>query len=81
MQHLLDLCSVYAISHQLPYNATKSVFLSNRIKFEPSDFALGEKVIPSLDQCKYLGIIISVKNCDADLKRQMRKYYANAKLT
>ena len=25
-------------------------------------------------------IIISVKNCDADLKRQMRKYYANANM-
>ena len=30
-----------------------------------------EKVIPSVDQCKYLGIIISVKSSDADLKRQM----------
>ena len=48
--------------------------------FTIPDFALGEKVIPSVDQCKYLGIIISVKNCDADLKRQMRKYYANANM-
>ena len=81
MQHLLDLCSVYATNHQLSYNATKSFslcFKPNRIKIKPPDFALGEKVIPSVDQCKYLGIIISVKNCDADLKRQMRKYYANA---
>ena len=83
MQHLLDLCSVYATNHQLSYNATKSFslcFKPNRIKIKPPDFALGEKVIPSVDQCKYLGIIISVKNCDADLKRQMRKYYANANM-
>ena len=26
------------------------------------------------------GIIISVKNCDADLERQMRKCYANANM-
>ena len=71
MQHLLDLCSVYATNHQLSYNATKSFslcFKPNRIKIKPPDFALGEKVIPSVDQCKYLGIIISVKNCDADEK-------------
>ena len=83
MQHLLDLCSVYATNHQLSYNATKSFslcFKPNRIKIKPPDFASGEKVSPSVDQCKYLGIIISVKNCDADLKRQMRKYYANANM-
>ena len=83
MQHLLDLCSVYDTNHQLSYNATKPFslcFNPNRIKIKPPDFALGEKVIPSVDQCKYLGIIISVKNCDANLKRQMRKYYANANI-
>ena len=37
-------------------------------------------MIRSVDQCKYLGIIISVKNCDADLKRQMRKNYSNANM-
>ena len=42
--------------------------------------SFSQKVIPSVDQCKYLGIIINVKNCDADLKRQMRKYYANANM-
>ena len=36
---------------------------------KPPNFALGEKVIPSVDQCKYLGIIICVKNCDADFKK------------
>ena len=72
MQHLLDLCNnVYAANHQLSYNATKSLslcFKPNRIKFKPPNFALGEKVIPSVDQCKYLSIIISVKNSYQDLK-------------
>ena len=30
--------------------------------------------------CSYLGITISTKNRDLDLKRQMRKKYANASL-
>ena len=74
MQHLLDLCNVYATDHQLSYNATKSFslcFKPNRIKIKRPNYALGEKVIPSVtvDQYKYLGVIISVKNSDADLKR------------
>ena len=83
MQHLLDLCNVYDTSHQLSYNATKSFspcFIPNRIQIKSPNFALGEKVIPSVDQCKCLGIIISVKNNNADLKRQMRKYSANANM-
>ena len=53
-----------APSHQLSYKATKSFslcFKPNQIKFKPSKFALGEKFIPSVDQCKYFVIIISVK--------------------
>ena len=60
-----------------------SMIFCNKIflyKIKPPNFALGEKVIPSVDQFKYLGIIITVKNCDADLKRQMRKYYANTNM-
>ena len=80
---ILDLCNVCATNHQLSYNATKSFSLCykpNRIKIKPPNFALEEKVTPSVDQCKYLGIIISVKNRDADLKRQIRKYYANVNM-
>ena len=83
MQHLFDLCNLYATNHHLSYNATKSFTLSfkpNRIEIKLPNFALGVQVIPSVDQCKYLSIIISVKNSDTDLKRQMRKYYANANM-
>ena len=34
--------------------------------------------IPIIENCKYLEITISAKNSDLDLKRQMRKIYANA---
>ena len=40
-------------------------------------FYLNKLEIPKVDQCKYLGIMISIKNCDIDMKRQMRKFYAN----
>ena len=65
------------------YNATKSFTLCFKlkdIKIGLSDFVLGKLVIPAVDKCKYLGIIISETNCDGDLKRQMRKYYANANM-
>ena len=36
--------------------------------------------IPIVESCMYLGITISTKNSDLDLKRQMRKIYANTNL-
>ena len=36
--------------------------------------------IPTIKQCRYLGITISTQNSDIDLKRQMRKLYANVNL-
>ena len=74
-------CMLLTINY-LTMQRNHFLYVLNQIelKIKPPDFALGEKVIPSVDQCKYLGIIISVKNCDADLKRQMRKYYANANM-
>ena len=83
MQNLLDICDAYATSHQLSYNATKSFslcFKSNQIKITPLSFELRKHVIPAVDNCKYLGIIVSETNCDNDLKRQMRKYNANVNI-
>ena len=65
------------------YNRNKSYslcFKPTSIKFERPCFYLGEKIIPKVTQCKYLGVIISDHNCDADLKRQMRKFYTNANM-
>ena len=36
--------------------------------------------IPNVTGCRYLGITISVKNCDLDLKRQKRRFYANTNM-
>ena len=84
MQCLLDICDKYATGHQLTYNATKSFtlcFKPKHIKIGLPDFVLGKLVIPAVDKCLIQSvIIISEANCDGDLKRQMRKYYANANM-
>ena len=83
MQCLLNICDKYATGHKLTYNATKSFtlcFKPKHIKIGFPDFVLGKLVIPAVDKCKYLGIIVSEANCDGDLKRQMRTYYANANM-
>ena len=80
MQKLLDMCSTYATEHLLTYNGSKSYslcFMPRHIKLYAPCFYLNKLEIPKVDQCKYLGIMISIKNCDIDMKRQMRKFYAN----
>ena len=37
-------------------------------------------MILAVDKCKYFCIIASETNCDADLKRQLRRYCANANI-
>ena len=81
MQKLLNVCSKYATEHSLSYNANKSYslcFKATTIKFKRPTLHIGQINIPNVTDCSYLGITISVKkNCDLDLKRKMRKCYAN----
>ena len=70
MQSLLDICNSNAIEHALNYS---KCFKPKHIKFSRPCFYLNRLEIPRVDQCKYLGI----KNCDIDLKRQIRKFYTN----
>ena len=70
MQHVLDICDTYAISHQLSYNATilfSLCFKQKQIKINPPKFILGKQVIPAVVNCKYLCIMVSETNCDGDL--------------
>ena len=79
--NVLDIRDTNTISHKLSYNTTKSYslcFRPKQIKMNPPSFVLGKQLISAVDRCKYLCIIVSEANCDGDLKRQMRKYYANA---
>ena len=69
MQQLLNICQNYFlhVSKTTLLKLTAIIFF-NDLK------------IPMVDNCRYLGIAISTKNSDLDLKRQMRKIYANANL-
>ena len=83
MQKLLNVCSKYATKHSLSYNASKSYslcFKATKTKFKSPTLHIGQINIPNVTDCRYLGITISVKNCDLDLKCQMRKCYANANM-
>ena len=85
MQKLLNVCSKYATKHSLSYNANKSYslcFKATTIKFKRPTLHIGQINIPNVTDidCRYLGTISVKKNCDLDLKRQMRKCYANANM-
>ena len=83
MQHLLNICNEYANTHKLLYNRSKSLslcFKKNTFNVSASSFYLDQMKIPTVKQCRYLGITISTQNSDIDLKRQMRKLYANVNI-
>ena len=83
MQHLLNICNEYATTQKLLYNGSKSFslcFKKNTLKVSAPSFYLDQMKIPTVKQCRYLGITISTQNSDIDLKRQMRKLYANVNL-
>ena len=75
------MCSTYAIEHLLTYHGSKSYslcFKPKHIKFYSPFFYLNKLDIPKVDQCKYLCIMISIKNCDIGIKKnKIRKFYAN----
>ena len=73
MQHLLNICKEYAFTHKLLYNGSKSFalcFKKNTLKVSSPSFYLDQMKIPTLDQCRYLGITISTNNSDVDLTHE-----------
>ena len=83
MQQLLNICHTYSTEHSLLYNGNKSFsvcFKPSAIKFTRPWFFLAGMKISIVTHCKYLGVIMSGHNSDNDLKRQMRKIYANANM-
>ena len=55
-------------------------FKRKQLKVSSPSFFLCKSKIPMVEQCRYLGTTISIKKSDLDLKRQMRKMYANGNL-
>ena len=83
MQQLLNMCNTYAKEYDLLYNGSKSYSLCFKPKcsvFNRSVYTLNQLNIPTVNQSKYFGIIISENNCAPDLKRQMCKLYANVNM-
>ena len=70
------MCSKYATEHK----SYSLCFKATTIKFEWTTLHIGQINISNVTDCRYLGITISVKNCNLDLKRQMRNCYANANM-
>ena len=61
-------------------NHLSKCFKATTIKFERPTLYFGQMSIPNVTDCRYLGITISVKNCDLDLKCQKRRFYANTNM-
>ena len=72
------------MDHQLLHNGSKSnslCFKSKSIKITQPSFYLNLlKNLIIVENCRYLGITISTKSSELDLRRQMRKTYANTNL-
>ena len=75
MQHLLNICNEYATTQKLlyMYNGSKSFslcFKKNTLKVSAPSFYLDQMKIPTVKQCRYLGIkflhktLISIKKAD-----------------
>ena len=52
-------------------------FTPKLINFVKPSFMLNNNVIPYVENCKYLGIVIHLQSDLNDIKRQIRKFYAN----
>ena len=81
MQKLLNVCQDYALSDDLLFKSKKSMCMKfvtkSHMKTFPPMTLMGSE-ISFVDQCKYLGTIIDVKNSDSDMKRQMKRLYASS---
>ena len=52
-------------------------FIPGTLKFGRPGLDMDDLLIPNVSEFKYLGTIICQKNCDLDIKREMRKFYVN----
>ena len=84
MQKLLNICGQYAVTHDLKYNAEKSVcmvFSPRRFRHKiPPKLHLNDLSLHYVTSQKYLGVIVQDSCCKLDITRQMRKLYGNANL-
>ena len=82
LQQLLDICSKFALSHNVVFNVVKSqcLIVSSRSDFiRRPTFQLSGASLPYTECYKYLGHMInSALSDDQDITKQTRSLYARA---
>jgi len=77
LQRILDVCQAYAESHGIIFNCNKTVCITFKAKSARSTatpvLKLGGQYVNSVDQYKYLGILLDTElSDDKDIQRQLR---------
>ena len=78
---LLSVCSDYGLEHDIKFNSAKSnimIFCCKKFKdIHIPSFELNDNILPRVNQCKYLGHVITddLKD-DSDIARQYKRIYA-----
>jgi len=83
LQRILDVCQAYAESHGIIFNCNKTVCMTFKAKRARNTatpvLKLGGQYVKSVDQCKYLGILLDTElSDDKDFQRQLRCQYCGA---
>ena len=79
---LLSVCSDYGLEHDIKFNSAKSnimIFCCKKFKdIHVPSFELNDNILPRVNQCKYLGHVITddLKE-DNDITRQYKRIYAH----
>ena len=83
LQRILDVCQAYANSHGIISNCNKIVYMTFKAKSAKGIatplLKLGGQYAKSVDQYKYLGIVLDTElSDDKDIQRQLRYQYCAA---
>ena len=83
LQRILDVCQAYAESHGIIFNCNKTVGMKFKAKSARSTatpvLKLGGQYVTSVDQYKYLGILLDTElSDDKDIQRQLWYQYCAA---
>jgi len=83
LQQILDVCHAYAELHGIILNCNKTVCMTFKAKSAKSTatplLRLGGQYVRSVDQYKYLGIVLDAETSyDKDIQRQLRYQYCAA---
>jgi len=77
------VCQAYAESHGIIFNCNKTVCMTFKAKSAKNTvtplLTLGGQNVKSVNQCKYLGIVLDTElSDDKDIQRQLRYQYCAA---